>query len=85
MGEEGEHKQQFSAEGTTFTAFPTSLSRDHMLESVSSGEGTHHQSMIAMSGRKICPKVNLELGAPPGGRESSAPKTQTFSVIYTQV
>lgn len=57
-----------------------------MLESVSSVEGTDHQSMIAMSGRKICQKVNLELGgAPPGGRQSPAPQTQTFSVIYTQV
>lgn len=36
-----------------------------MLESVSSGEGTRHQSMIAMSGRKIYQKVNLEFRERP--------------------
>lgn len=61
----GEEVERFSAEGTTFTGFSTSFSWDHMLESVSSGEGTQHQSMIAMSGKKICQKVTLELGERP--------------------
>lgn len=58
MGEEVEHKQHDSLQRAQ-------LSWDHMLESVSSGEGTQHQSMIAMRAKKICQKVNLELGERP--------------------
>lgn len=62
----GTQAARFSAEGTTDTVFfSKSLSWDHMLESVSGGDGTRHQSMIAMSGRKICQKVNLELRERP--------------------